>query len=80
MTVSEMKVFLRDVLIATGEEKSVAACESQDADTLVLSSASFGGGGQEGVALLDELQKLGVVMKYAALHEKQVTYLPQEKG
>ena len=78
MTATEMKTFLRDVLTATGEEKSVAACESQEANTLVLSSAAFGGGGQEGVALLDELQKLGVVLKYAALHGKQVTYLPQE--
>ena len=74
----DMKTFIESKLYELGEETSVMACLNTETDVVVMISAAFGGGGQEGDELLAELTKLGLVVKLAGLHGKQVTVLPQE--
>lgn len=73
---SDMKTYIETKLRELGEEKAVEACLNKDANTLLLSCEGYGGGGQEGDELIDELTKLGLVVKLAGLCGKQVTVLP----
>jgi len=75
-----MKTYIETKLRELGEEEAIKACSDKDSNTLVLTSAAYGGGGQRDSALLAELTTLGLVVKYAALCGKQVTILPQESS